>query len=377
MVSRSKDGSRRGGWFALWQLARPLRGRLSLLAASSFGAAMVEAAFLVLVTGLLLAVSGGRDVIGPVAGQEVSLRTAMLAASVGLVLRLALNLATVHQSAAVSAAVRSSQRQRLANAYLGAAWSFHQQEPSGRLQELLTSFISRVLIAVNAATQGVTAALSVAAFLGAGMVIQPWATLGVLVFLSVLAAILGPLRRAIRRAASHSSRADLDFATSVAELGSLGREMQVFGSRQAFIRQVDVLTRAATEAQRKVQVLFGCLAPTYTFVAYGAVLAAVAALTLLDVQNLTTVGAVTLLMVRSLTYGQQLVSVHGTVVSALPAIEEVEETFAGTRRYRPPMVRHDPATSVGCLDQRELLLRRLAPTLRDIDLALDRVRSSG
>ena len=153
---------------------------------------MVEAGFLVLVTGLLLAVSSGRDVIGPVAGHEVPLGTAMLAAAVGLVLRLALNMATVHQTAAVSAAVRTSQRQRLAHAYLGAAWSVHQSEPSGRLQELLTSFISRVLVAVSAATQGLTAALSVAAFLGAGLVIQPWATLGVLVFLGVLAALLGP-----------------------------------------------------------------------------------------------------------------------------------------------------------------------------------------
>ena len=35
-------------------------------------------------------------------------------------------------------------------------------------------------------------------------------------------------------------------------------------------------------------------------------------------------------MLRSLTYGQQLVSVHGTVVSSLPALAEVEET---ARRY--------------------------------------------
>ena len=300
------------------------------LALASFGAAMVEAGFLVLVTALLLALASGREVIGPFAGFEVPITAAVLAAAVGLVLRFGLNMVTVRQSAAVSAAVRTSQRQRLAHAYLGAAWSVHQHEPSGRLQELLTSFVGRVLIAVAAATQGLTAALSVVAFLGAGLFIQPWATLGVLAFLGILAALLGPLRKAIGRAAVRSGGADLDFATSVAELGSLGREMQIFGARDAFTRRVDQLTDSATQAQRRVQMLYGSMAPTYTFVAYGAVLAAIATLTLLEVADLTTVGTVTLLMVRSLTYGQQLVAVHGTVVSSMPAIDEVEETV---RRY--------------------------------------------
>ncbi|HET9022786.1 MAG TPA: ABC transporter ATP-binding protein [Ornithinibacter sp.] len=361
-----------GGWSALWRLGAGLRGRISVLAVASFGAAMVEAVFLVLVTGLLLAVSGGRDYIGPVAGRQVSLGVALAAAGVGLVLRLVLNMVTVRQAAALSAAVRTNQRRRLAHAYLGAAWAVHQLEPSGRLQELLTSFIGRVLVAVAAAIQGLTAALSVVAFLGAGLLIQPWATLGVLAFLGVLAALLGPLRRGIHRAAARSAAADLDFATSVAELGSLGREMQVFGARRAFLERVDWLTDVATEAQRRVQVLFGALAPTYTFFAYGAVLAAVTALTALDVRDLTTVGAVTLLMLRSLTYGQQLVSVHGTVVSSLPAIDEVDETV---RRYEAQPAAGGVARPV---DVMPMVVDRASfsygsrPTLSAIDLTMER-----
>ena len=371
MTKKAPGEQGRGGWSALWRLGRGHRGRILLLAAASFGAAMVEAVFLVLVTGLLLALTGGRDVIGPVAGRELGIDVALVAALVGLVLRFALNMLALRESAALSAFVRTSQRRRLAHAYLGAAWSVHQQEPSGRLQELLTSFVARVLVAVAAATQGLTAALSVVAFLGAGLVIQPLATFAVLGFLAVLAALLGPLRGAIRRAAVRSSEADLDFATSVAELGGLGREMQVFGARRAFLDRVDGLTDVATERQRRVQVLYGSLAPTYTFFAYGAVLAAITGLSLVDAQDLTTVGAVTLLMLRSLTYGQQLVSVHGTVVSSLPALEEVEAT---ARRYesipapagdrRPDSVLPVVVESAGFSYDGE------RPTLSDVDLTL-------
>lgn len=370
MRNRTQGGDP-AGWSALWQLGAGHRGRIALLAGASFTAAMVEAVFLVLVTGLLLAVTGGLDTVGPVAGRDIPVPTALAVAAVGLVARLGLNLLTVRQSAALSASIRTSQRRRLAHAYLGAGWAVHQQEPSGRLQELLTSFISRVLVAVTAATQGLTAALSVAAFLGAGLFIQPVATAAVLAFLALLAALLGPLRRAIRRAALRSSAADLSFASSVAELGSLGREMQVFGARSAFLRIVDQLTDQATEAQRRVQQLFGSLAPTYTFFAYGAVLSAVAALTLVDAQDLTTVGAVTLLMLRSLTYGQQLVSVHGTVVAQLPALEEVDQTArryeslpAGGGLERPESV--TPVIMAGASFSYDGSI----PTLRSIDLTL-------
>lgn len=362
-----------GGWSALWKLGSGLRLKIAVLAVASFSAAMVEAAFLVLVTGLLLAVTSAREVVGPVAGHELSIDVALVAAVVGLVIRFALNMITLRQSAALSAAVRTNQRRRLAHAYLSAAWSVHQQEPSGRLQELLTSFISRVLVAVSAATQGLTSALSVAAFLGAGLVIQPLATLAVLAFLAVLAALLGPLRSAIRRAAIRSSAADLDFATSVAELGGLGREMQVFGARRAFLQRVDALTDVATEGQRRVQILFGSLGPTYTLFSYGAVLIAVTALSLIDVTDLTTIGAVTLLMLRSLTYGQQLVSVHGTFVSSLPALEEVEATA----------LRYESQTAAGGAvvpnDVMPLTMERASfsyvssrPTLHPVDLTIER-----
>ena len=373
MASKTSGPSPSGGWSALWRLGAGHRRRIALLSAASFGAAMVEAGFLVLVTGLLLALTSGRDAIGPVAGRELSIDLALIAAGVGLVLRFVLNMVALRQSAALSAIVRTGLRRRLSHAYLGAAWSVHHAEPSGRLQELLTSFIGRVLVAVAGAIQGLTAALGVVAFLGAGLVIQPLATLAVLAFLGLLAALLGPLRAAIHRAAQRSGAADLDFATSVSELGGRGRGMQVFGARRAFLERVDALTDAATRRQREVQVLYGSLSPTYTFFAYGAILAAIAALTLVDVQDLTTVGAVTLLMLRSLTYGQQLVSVQGSVVSSLPALSEVEET---ARRYEglpaaQGTARPDSALPL-VVESATFSYEAGRPILEDVDLTLGR-----
>lgn len=372
MTIRLTTSTRSGGWSSLVRLGLNHKGRVALLSLSSFGAAMCEAGFLVLVTGTLLSLTSGHDRVGPVAGLEASVPLALSVAAVGLVLRFILSMVTVRQSAALGATIRTQMRQRLARSYLGASWSVHQSEPSGRLQELLGGFVGRVLAAVTASTQGLTALLSMLAFLVAGLLVQPLATIGVLVFLGALAAILGPLRSAIHRAAQGSNDADLKFASSVAELGTLGREMQVFGVRDAFSQRISDLIQQASQGQRKVQVLFGSLAPTYTFFAYGTVLAAVAGLTLVDRQDITSVGAAALLMLRSLSYGQQLVSVQGTIISSLPAIQEVESTVSRYDNEAAPNGRHILASATPLrLDQVGFSYDNSRNALRDIDFTVE------
>ena len=329
-MSESQNSGPTGtrGWSVLWGLTRGFHARIGLLAASSFAGAMLEAGFLVLVTSTLLAVAGGRTEVGPVLGHAVSVEAALGVAATAVVLRLVLNLGTVHVSAGLSAFVRTEQRRRLANAYLRAAWEVQQSEAAGRLQELLTSFVGRVNIATAALAQGITAALSLLAFLGAGLIIEPVGTVVVLGSLMFLGALLAPLRIRIRSRAADSAGADLAFANAVSELGSLGREMQTLGVRDRFVDHIDGRILTATEGQRRVQVLNGSLSPAYTFFAYSAVLVGVGALSLLDLANLGAIGSVMLLMLRSLSYGQQLSSVLGVVASSLPSLEQLELTVA-------------------------------------------------
>lgn len=60
------------------------------------------------------------------------------------------------------------------------------------------------------------------------------ATVAVLGALAVLGLGLTPVRRRIREAAKQSAATDIAFATTVAELGALGQEMQTFGVREQF-----------------------------------------------------------------------------------------------------------------------------------------------
>ncbi|HNQ06293.1 MAG TPA: ABC transporter ATP-binding protein [Tetrasphaera sp.] len=318
---------------------------MTQLAAVSFAGAMIEAAFLVLLTSALLAVASGRERIGPIHGISLTLIQTLLLAGLAVLTRYAAAVLASHLTATLSARVRADQRIALAQAYLSTSWSIQHAEPSGRLQELLTSFVGRVNVAVISATQSVTAGLSLLAFLGASLIIQPLASLGVLAILALLGAILRPMRSRIRRESAKTNKSDLAFTATVAEFGSLPLEMHVFGVQGPIAERVRDLTETTTENQRRVQFLSGLLAPTYTLFVYVAILSAVGLLSTLATGEIASVGSVMLLMLRSMTFGQQMTTASGTISAAVPSMRLIDTTLAnyranpaGTGHLRPSSV---------------------------------------
>ncbi|WP_345206811.1 ABC transporter ATP-binding protein [Fodinibacter luteus] len=245
--------------------------------------------------------------------------------------RLAVNLLGVRISAHLTADVTADQRHILSTAYLRASWATQQAEPTGQLQTLLTGFVAAATNAVSTFTIGVVALLSLVAFLGTGLAVDAAATGAVLVALAVVGTILVPLRRRIRQRSWASAGASLDFATSVSELGALGLEMQTFGVRQRFADRIDELNHETTETQRRVQTLTGSLGPIYIALAYAAVLVGVAVLTIVGSGDLAVIGAVILLMLRSLSYGQQLASAAGSIAANAPFLDRIHATV---KRYQ-------------------------------------------
>ena len=310
----------------LRDLASNYRGRMSVLASVSFIGALLEAFFLVIITGVAMALVSEKATVGPVLGHSIAVGSALLVAAAVLVMRLLLSLVGVWISAALVADVTTDQRQILAHAYLRTSWAVQQAEPAGRLQALLTGFVQAVSNTISTLAQAITALLSLVAFLGVGLLINPGSTVAVLLALGLVGALLTPLRRRIRRRSSLSAHAGLAFANGVSELGSLGLEMQTFGVQDQITRRIDDLTRQTTDTQKRVQTLTQSLAPVYMSLAYGAVLAGVGVLTVVGFDNMGVIGAVMLLMLRSLSYGQQLAAAAGSLSANAPFLDQVRTT---------------------------------------------------
>jgi ATP-binding cassette subfamily B protein len=321
------------GSSALRDLVAEYKGQMALLATVSFIGALLEALFLVLLTGVAMAMVSGESSVGPYLGRSLSINVALLVAAAVLLMRLALNLSGVRISAGLTADVTKDQQRLLSHAYLTTSWATQAGEPAGRLQELLTSFVARVSNAVSTLTNAITAALSLTAFVVTGLVVDAASTAAVLVALALVGAVLRPLRQRIRRRAGASAQANLEFANAVSELGSLGLEMQTFGVQSRFAARIDDLTDETTATQRRVQIANGALPLIYMSLAYAAVLVGVGVLALVGFDDLAVIGAVILLMLRSLSYGQQLAAAWGSLATTAPFLDQVRETVARYRMY--------------------------------------------
>lgn len=316
-----------GGWSELWELLRAFRLRVAALSLVSFGGAIFEAGILVSLTNAVMAIAEGRESV-EMFGRAPLIGTLLGVVAGMLVLRLLLALVGVRLSAGLTVKVLEDLRSRLSVTYLRADWGIQQSQPSGRLQEILTTFVNQAISAVSAFAHWVTAGLSLAAFLAAAVMVDPQAAVFVLVALAILAALLTPLRHRIRRQGAMGARTGLTFTNSVSELGSLGMEMQVFGVQGKFADLIRTLSRENARARYGVAVLSGALGPTYTSLAYGAVVAGVAILAVLGTTNLVGVGAVILLMLRALSYGQGLQTASGTIAASLPYVTRIQSTIA-------------------------------------------------
>lgn len=322
-------------------LVSTYRARIAAFAGLAFAGALLEAVLLVTVTGIAVSLTAGRDEIGPYLGFSFPLDRALIVGFIVLVVRLALNVASAVAAAELTAKVTTDQRAAVARAYLLSSWEVQAAEPPGRLQELMTSVVGRVTSAAQALSSGVVALLSLAALMLTSIVIDPRAAVAVLAILVFAGSLLIPVRRIIKRLANVWRQAELTFAQSVSELGARGFEMQVFGVRRSFEQRIGRLTEDATTAQKHSQIATSSQSYVYMTLAYAAVLSGIAVMRDAGVGDLSSVGAILLLMLRSLSYGQTLANASASLSTYAPFLDYVSTV---TREFEAAPAPSGPRT---------------------------------
>lgn len=298
-----------------------------LLSASALALGLLEAAFLVLVAQLAFAIANGAD--------DVKVMTLRLAIPQGLTLgavlivaRFLLLLAQVWQSTRLSTDVVTDKRTEFAKAYLSAPWALQASEPTGHLQQLLSTFTERFGSVVANLAAIIGSGFSLLALLVSSLVISP--AISLLVFVSVffLGLALRPLRTAIRRHSRAATTSSLDFSTAVADLSASAMEVHVFDVAPAVADRLEGHIRRTARLNQKAKFLAGLLQPTYTTLAYAAIVAVLGALYLLGASSVESLGAVMLLMLRSLSYAQAIQTQMGNLLNAAPYLESLEDQLA-------------------------------------------------
>ncbi len=337
-------------WQAIRQILGPFRRRIAAFGFSSFLTGLLEALFLVVVTKSALAVADGQTQIGLIGDRQASIAEGALVALGLLAVRLGTGFVTVRLQTGLAFRVTSSLRRSLGTAFLRTSWAAQARQPRGMLQHLVVQFPSTIASLVHQLSAALAGGLGLASLLLIALVIDPLATLVVFAALVILASCLWPIRRAVRRRAEQAVARQVAFATNVSEVSDLSLEIRALGvTSEASDHLVELIDDEA-RAQRRVGQATYMVTPVYTTLAYAAVLAGVVALDAAGQGNLDSMGAVLLIMLRSLSYGQQLQ--HGS--SALAQMAPVAEKLIEYREEFDRDRESEGTTNIAKIDRLEL-----------------------
>ena len=347
------------------------RIRLAQVGATAFVGGAAEALFLVTVTRAGFAITNSRDEVGIIAGRFLSVQQTLLLAVGLIVVRAALGATTSWTSAHITARVVAELRSRVSAAFLNATWSAQQAQQSGSLQEILSVHTAQASTVMTSTTSGIVAGANLVALLALAGAVDPAGAVVLVGFVVLVGMLLRPLRHAVRRRADTVVQAGLDFATSIHEISRLGMEFHVFHVQDRAEQKVSAFV---DEHRRRWERLFfvSSLSSTlFVALAYLALVGGLAVVATSSSANLTSLGAVMLIMLRSLSYGQALQTSYVSIASAAPAIRRLRSALDDLTSNR----RHDGGVAVGRVDEVEFADVSFSydpdtPVIRDVSFTL-------
>ncbi|WCO65846.1 ABC transporter ATP-binding protein [Iamia majanohamensis] len=347
------------------------RRRLVGIGVLSFLAGLSEAAILVLVTGVAVAVNEGRDDVG-LAGVSLSTTLVLVLAGVLLLLGILLTYLLARAIAGVSASASLRARQELLRAFHAASYERKSRDRVASLQEALTTYVDRFTQAFAALATLLAAVLSLSSFAVAALVVNPLTAVALSVVGALLVLILRPATMRTRAAAQRLTHQRRDYAEGATESVLLSRELAVFGvageaGERLRRRDAEVADQFYTS-----RFLAAFTPRLYQGLALALVIVGLLVLTSIEVDDLAAIGAVVLLLVRSLSYGQQVLTGLQQQAEMRPYVDRLVELLDSYS----DAPRHQGTTAVG--EIRSIELRQVGfgyegasgSALRDLSLVV-------
>jgi ABC-type multidrug transport system fused ATPase/permease subunit len=310
------------------------RWKMTALSSMSVVAGLSEAALLALVAALATVLSEGRDSVrlsvGPLDG-AVSLGVAF-AVALGLAIgRGTLQVYLAYLPATMSAQAMTRMRRMLFDSFLSASWGVKAAQRDGHFQSLMNAHVTASAQGVITMATGITAGLMFLSMLASAFVLSAWTALLLLVFSSGLFIALRPLSKRLRRRANELSKESVEYSKGVQEVVLMAEETEVFGAtpryRDSFYRLID---RVRLPLQR-TRFMSRAMPALYQSIALLLLVLALAGVAVVGATELATLGAVVLILVRSLSYGQQMQAATSGIDEVVPFMTRLSEAISDYR----------------------------------------------
>lgn len=241
-----------------------------------------------------------------------------------------------YTAARLSSGVLSRFRTRLAGAFFGATWREQTQQDQASIQVLMASNISNVTALVLAVGNTFTSLFGFVTFVVSAFILSPGFALGLAVFGGLLFSALRPINRRIRRMSRVQQDENREFARVLEEGISVSLELRVFGVEESLMTKLSGLLRQFVRARTTQVTMSGLNPQIYQSVGLLMILIGLAVVSKYDFGNLGVVGALVLLMIRGLNYGQAFQSNYTNAIASVPYVAGLMEELERLESEPPP-----------------------------------------
>lgn len=323
-------------WSELRPFLPPRSGaRMTLVGVTSFLGSLAESAVLVLVTLTADSLIRGQEHVS-VAGRSIDRNDAVLFALAAVMVRVLMTLVASAQMARFASGVLERAQHSLLEAYLGSSHGARSARPPGDLSAVMLNHGRFTGDLANSYSLVATGVCGLLAFGGTSLAVNPLATLGIALIGGLLLLLMRPLRKRSRAAADQFTAGARRIGHEIAEVEDLHREIEVFRVGDPVLERVgDDLHDGAARFHRLR--FLGAAVPQL----FQAAMLGAAVLSLLLIVNssgeadLAAVGAVVLLLIRSMSAAQQLVNANQRVIEFGSYARALNELIADLRAESP------------------------------------------
>ena len=311
-----------------------LRLKIATFSLCSLIGGLSQAVLLVLISEVAVAEVEGKHSIHAL-GQSLSPTDAIIASFLALALFLTTSIFGTLVSTSVSERALTMTRTRVVTGFFQSNWTLQSTERLGHIQQLLTMNSTATGTAVASLSAGLQSLLMVCGLLGVALTVDPAAAIAVIVVGIVLSQMLRPFNMRTRRANRELSKTTRAMATQVTEYTRLSRDFRLFGVEARVMDRLRTLIQDTGHVYRRAQILVNITPTLYQGFALGFVIVAVAVLANTGHARFAQLGAILLLVLRSVSYG----STVQTSIQGLRASQGLlEDVLSDLRRFEDARV---------------------------------------
>ena len=266
-----------------------------------------QAVLLVLISEVAVAEVEGKHSVHAL-GHSFSLTDAIIVSFLALALFCSTTIVGALVSTSVSEHALTVTRTRIVTGFFRSNWALQSTERLGHVQQLLTVNSGATANAIQNLSTALQSLLMVSGLLAVALVVDPAAAIGVIGVGVVLSQILRPLNQRTRQANRDLSKATRAMATQVTEFTRLSRDFRLFGVETRVMDSLRRVIQDAGHVYRRSSLLTNIAPVLYQSFAFGFVVLAITFLAGAGHAKLAELGAILLLVLRSVSYGSSVQS---------------------------------------------------------------------